>query len=36
MQEYGWLENDDMDTVSPVFLGYEINKNNAGVIISIL
>jgi hypothetical protein len=36
MQEYNWLENDDMDTVLPVFTGYEVNKEKAGVIITIL
>lgn len=36
MQEYGWLENDDMETVVPVFLGYEVDKLKAGVLISVL
>ena len=36
MQEYDWLENDDMETVIPVFLGYEIDKEKAGVKIKVL
>lgn len=36
MQEYGWLENDDMDTVVPIFQGYEVDKVKAGVRIEVL
>lgn len=36
MQEYGWIPDDCMTEIIPVFLGYEVNKNKAGVEISIL
>ena len=36
MQKYGWLEDDDCHNVIPVFEGYEVDKENAGVIIKIL
>lgn len=36
MQDYDWIDDDDVDNVIPVFLGYEVDKNNAGVRIEIL
>ena len=36
MQEYGYLEDDCMTEVIPVFLGYHVDKKNAGVCISVL
>lgn len=36
MQENEWIENDNMENVIPVFLGYEVDKRNAGVRIEIL
>jgi len=36
MQKYKWIPDDCMDEVIPVFLGYEINKENPGVYISLL
>ncbi|MGL5231909.1 MAG: hypothetical protein ACRC7W_01075 [Fusobacteriaceae bacterium] len=36
MQEYGWVEDDDMTNVIPVFIGYEVNKDKAGVVIRVL
>lgn len=32
---HGIIEDDNMDEIKPVFLGYEVNKQKAGVIISI-
>ena len=36
MQKYGWLDDDNCDNVIPVFAGYEVDKDNAGMIIKIL
>lgn len=36
MQDYDWIEDDDSKNVIPVFLGYEVDKSNAGVIIEVL
>ena len=36
MQDYDWIEDDDVNNVIPVFLGYEVDKKNAGVRIEIL
>jgi Holliday junction resolvase RusA-like endonuclease len=36
MVDAGWIDDDDMDHFNPVFLGYEVDKANAGVQISIL
>ena len=36
MQENEWIENDNMENIVPVFLGYEVDKENAGVRIEIL
>jgi len=35
MQKHGWLEDDCADVVVPVFLIYQYDKNNPGVIISL-
>lgn len=35
MQDYDWID-DDVNNVIPVFLGYEVDENNAGVRIEIL
>lgn len=35
MQEYGWIPDDCMNEIVPVFLGYEVNKDKAGVEITI-
>lgn len=31
MVKYGWIEDDDADHFVPVFLGYHVDKKNAGV-----
>lgn len=36
MQKAGWIEDDDASTVLPVFLGYKVDKENAGLIIKVL
>ncbi len=36
MQDYGWIDDDDVNNVIPVFLGYEVDKENPGVRIEIL
>lgn len=36
MQKFGWIEDDDSTNVIPYFLGYEVDKENAGVRIEIL
>ena len=36
MVTYKWIEDDDADTVIPVILGYEVNKDKAGVYIQVL
>lgn len=36
MQEYDWLDDDNMENVIPVFLGYEVDKENPGIRIEIL
>ena len=36
MTKNGWIEDDNADEIIPVFLGYEVNRETAGVIISIL
>ena len=34
--ENEWIENDNMENIVPVFLGYEVDKENAGIRIEIL
>lgn len=36
MQEYDWIEDDNVENVIPVFLGYEVDKENPGIRIEIL
>jgi hypothetical protein len=36
MVKYKWLEDDNADYIIPVGIGYEVNKANAGVIITVL
>ena len=36
MQEFDWVEDDNMENVIPVFLGYEVDKENPGIRIEIL
>jgi Holliday junction resolvase RusA-like endonuclease len=36
MVKHGWIPDDDMSHLIPVFLGYEVDKENAGVGICIL
>ncbi len=36
MIKAGWIDDDNCDEIVPVFLGYEVNKENAGVQINIL
>lgn len=36
MQDYNWIDDDDVNNVIPVFLGYEVDKENPGVRIEIL
>jgi hypothetical protein len=35
MVAYRWIEDDNADEIIPVFDGYEVDKENAGVIISV-
>ncbi len=36
MQEYGYIQDDDSTNVIPVFKGFEVNKEMAGVKIEVL
>ena len=36
MVKHGWIEDDNMTEIIPVILGYEVNKEKAGVLITIL
>lgn len=36
MQEYGYIEDDDSANVIPVFKGYKVDKNRAGVEIEVV
>lgn len=36
MQEYGWIENDNMLNVLPIFAGYNVDKTKPGVYISVV
>lgn len=36
MVKYNWLNDDNCDEIVPVFLGYEVNKENTGVYISLI
>ena len=35
MVTYGWIEDDNVDFIKPVFFDYQYDKNNPGVIIEI-
>lgn len=35
MVKYGWLEDDNCKILKPVYLGYEKDKDNAGIIIRV-
>lgn len=36
MVKHGWIDDDNITEVNGINLGYEVNKNNAGVIITVL
>lgn len=36
MQEYGYIEDDDSRNIIPIFKGFEVDKNRAGVEIKVL
>ena len=36
MVQHGWIDDDNCEELIPVFLGYEIDKNNPGVRIEVL
>ncbi|MBR8701664.1 MULTISPECIES: hypothetical protein [unclassified Fusobacterium] len=36
MTEYQWIDDDNANEIIPVFLGYEVDKNNPGVRIEVL
>lgn len=36
MVKYGWIDDDNCTEIIPVFLGYEVDKNNPGVRIEVL
>lgn len=36
MVQHGWIDDDNCEELIPVFLGYEVDKNNAGVKIEVL
>ena len=36
MQEYGYIEDDDSTNIIPVFKGFEVDKEMAGVKIEVL
>ena len=36
MVKYGWIEDDDIHNLVPHFHGYEVNKENPGVLIKVL
>lgn len=36
MQEYGYIEDDDSTNVIPIFKGFEVDKDRAGVEIKVL
>lgn len=36
MQEYGYIQDDDSTNVIPIFKGYKVDKNGAGVKIDVL
>lgn len=36
MQEYGYIEDDDSRNIVPIFKGFEVDKNRAGVEIEVV
>lgn len=36
MARHGWIDDDNANEIVPVFLGYETDKENAGVGIEVL
>ena len=36
MVQHGWLLDDNCEELIPVFLGYEVDRNNPGVRIEVL
>lgn len=36
MQEYGYIEDDDSRNIMPIFKGFEVDKNRAGVEIEVV
>ena len=36
MTQHGWIDDDNCSEIIPVFLGHEVNKEKAGVIIKVL
>ena len=32
MTKYGWIDDDNCDEIIPIFDGYEVNKNDSGLI----
>lgn len=35
MVKYGWITDDNCNEIVPVFLGYEVDKDNQGVIVTV-
>jgi hypothetical protein len=35
MVKYGWIDDDNADNLLPVLEGYEYNKENPGVLITV-
>ena len=36
MVKYKWIDDDNCDEIIPIFLGYKVDKENAGIEISVL
>ncbi len=36
MQDFAWIDDDNMENVIPIILGYEVDKENTGVRIEVL
>lgn len=36
MTKYNWIDDDNMTEVIPVFIGYEVDRKNPGVIITVI
>ena len=35
MVKHGWIDDDNCDEIIPIIKGYEVNKKNAGVVITV-